>query len=156
MDNKNRETYHHGALIEALLDLALKKLADGIPLQKISVRALAAELGETKGAPRRHFATSDDLRASLAHEGFVMLNQHLQTEGGQELSHLGAEYIRFAVKHPQIYKAMFYFPSNQHYRFPELQRSAGEAYGILVSSVQKQKNGTSQSSLEVNEAAIGD
>jgi len=45
-------SYHHGALKETLLNSALDKLSAGQAVTEISIRALAAEAGVSKPAPR--------------------------------------------------------------------------------------------------------
>jgi AcrR family transcriptional regulator len=59
-----KPNYHHGSLRDALLDAALVRLqADGIA--KLSLRALAADVGVSPTAVYRHFEDKLALLAPL-------------------------------------------------------------------------------------------
>lgn len=131
MDSKRKEGYHHGALREALINRALDKLAAGTRVTELSVRALAAELGVSKGAPYRHFPSADTFIAALAAHGFSRLSAAMRATPGRTLSAIGTIYVRFAAAHPELYRAMFYFPADQIVAFPELARAADEAFHLL-------------------------
>ena len=135
MDSKRKDGYHHGALRVALIDLALEKLASGTRVTELSVRALAAELGVSKGAPYRHFPSADTFIAALAAHGFSRLSAAMSATPARTLSAIGTIYVRFAAAHPELYRAMFYFPADQLVAFPELARAADEAFHLLTEAI---------------------
>jgi AcrR family transcriptional regulator len=64
-----KPNYHHGSLRDALLDAALVRLqADGVA--KLSLRALAADVGVSPTAVYRHFEDKSALLATIASDGF--------------------------------------------------------------------------------------
>ena len=67
-------SYHHGNLRTALLEKAKEHLIEKGP-DKISLRALAREIGVSQTAPYRHFPDKTMLLAALAAEGFKQLFQ---------------------------------------------------------------------------------
>jgi AcrR family transcriptional regulator len=119
-----KDTYHHGALREALLGEALATLEkDG--LQGLSLRGLAEAAGVSKTAPYRHFASKRDLMVTLAAEGFREFADKLEkavadAEGEgvpvsgaepsdqlSEISALSQAYLSFAKERPALYRLMF-------------------------------------------------
>ena len=66
---EKKADYHHGDLKRALIETAVKAIArHGV--DAVSLRELAARAGVTPGAPYHHFASRDELLASIAEEGF--------------------------------------------------------------------------------------
>lgn len=109
---RERATYHHGALREALLDGAREMLADG-GLDSFSLSALARRLGVSTAAPYRHFADRDALLDALCVEGYGLFGAALDRAAGtardpRELLHaLGVAYLTFAREHPAVFGIMF-------------------------------------------------
>ncbi len=114
--SKKMGSYHHGDLRRALLEwgLALLEEADGADL---ALRKLARLAGVSPGAVYRHFANKEDLLVALAVEGFDRLNgeqasayrDHLQ-ESGSTLEAFragGLAYVKFALRHPALFRLMF-------------------------------------------------
>lgn len=130
--------YHHGALRQALISLALNHLTAGERVEDLSVRGLAQEAGVSKGAPRRHFPTADHLIAAVADHGFSLLNKELAD--AVSLEDLGYRYVAFALQHRQLYRAMFFFPREELGRFPSLAREAEAAYGYLIDHVRRHRS----------------
>jgi AcrR family transcriptional regulator len=131
--------YHHGALRQTLIALALHHLeANNERIEDLSVRALAQEAGVSKGAPRRHFPTADDLVAAVAEHGFSLLNRELPDAA--DLADLGYRYVAFALHHRQLYRAMFFFPREKLGRFPSLAKEAELAYASLTDHVRNHRS----------------
>lgn len=145
-------SYHHGALKETLLNSALDKLAAGQSVTEISIRALAAEAGVSKGAPRRHFASADDLIAALAERGFQQLTAQMDALKDADLTALGVIYVRFALDHPQLYRSMFHFPREQAARFPGLVAASGDTYQRLRRVIEQRPQ--RQSALSDDQASL--
>ncbi len=67
-----RATYHHGDLRRALLDTALRLIAERGP-EGFSLREAAREVGVSPAAAYRHFADKPELLAALAADGHGLL-----------------------------------------------------------------------------------
>jgi AcrR family transcriptional regulator len=130
----HRSSYHHGRLRDALVERAMASLETGARPEQLSVRALAADLGVSPAAPYRHFATHDALVAAVATRGFEQLLAALDP-AGDDLERLGAAYLRFAVTHPQLYRAMFHLPRDRIVDHPGLADASARAYGRLRAAV---------------------
>ena len=132
----SKSGYHRGNLRYQLVELAVKRLDQGERVTDLKIRSLAAELGVSPGAPYRHFEDADSLIAAVAEWGFDLLAQTLRRVEPGDLPGLGAAYLDFALRHPQLYHALFHFPREDLRRFPDLAERAAEAVGILVRTVQ--------------------
>ncbi|MGJ4931810.1 TetR/AcrR family transcriptional regulator [Bradyrhizobium sp. HKCCYLS2038] len=107
-----RRPYHHGDLKRALISVATDLLEqDGA--EALSFRAVARVAGVSQSAPYNHFASKEDLLATVAEAGFLALTaaQNEAAADGSDaedrLTSLGLDYIRFATMHPQLYRLMF-------------------------------------------------
>lgn len=70
--SEGRDSYHHGELQEALLDVATAHVRrDGA--HALSLRAVAREVGVDIAAVYRHFKGKDDLLLAVARRGFAAL-----------------------------------------------------------------------------------
>jgi len=105
-------TYHHGDLRAALVDRALH-VVESHGHEAVSLRALAEELGVSRGAPYRHFAERDYLLADVAASGFERLHafagaaapQHMSAK--ERLVHAAQQFLRFVDTHPQLFRLMY-------------------------------------------------
>ncbi|MBU2712637.1 TetR/AcrR family transcriptional regulator [Zooshikella harenae] len=137
-----KPTYHHGNLKAALLSVALDHVRQ-YGADKISLRALARDLGVSQTAPYRHFADKDALLAELAAEGFNLLAQALQpaTQTAQHdpvsaMEQAGASYVKFALTHPEHYRLMF---GSAHFHdrcFPGLDRTTEQSYDAILQIIE--------------------
>ncbi len=135
-----------------MTELAFEKLKEGVAIQDIKLRALAAEIGVSKDAPRKHFATSKAFIAALAAIGFDNLRKELESSSAKGLAHLGVSYIKFVERNLGLYKTMFYFPAEQHKNYPDLEQASQRAFKVLSSAVQG--NLTGASGLSSSEGAL--
>ena len=131
--NKPDRAYHHGDLRNALIEAGLAAL-EAHDASELSLRALARELGVSANAVYRHFADKDALLSALAAEGFRRFarEQHeARTQVQADPVATGLGYIRFAQRHPALFRLMFG-------RFTracdnaELQEAALAAFGQLL------------------------
>ena len=120
-------TYHHGDLRAALLQSA-GELLEEQGLAALSVREAARRAGVSHNAPYRHFPDRDALLAGLAAEGFRMLGDAMQGNGGRER---GEAYVGFALAHPNRFRLMF-GGRIEIGRHPELRAAASRTYEGLV------------------------
>jgi AcrR family transcriptional regulator len=105
--------YHHPNLRQALLDQALRMIAErGGP--HFSLRELAGEVGATHPSVYRHFADRSALLDALSAAGFERLATYqtqaltLAAPGPLErLVALGIAYVRFAIENPGFFALLF-------------------------------------------------
>jgi AcrR family transcriptional regulator len=104
--------YHHGDLKRALTEAARSLLEHDGP-EAISFRAIARAAGVSQTAPYNHFQSKEDLLATVAAAGFRELEQSqfaaaaAARSGRDRLAALARDYVRFALKRPQLYRLMF-------------------------------------------------
>lgn len=106
-----KQTYHHRALRQALLDAA-ERILDRDGIGALTLRAAAREAGVSHGAPAHHFGDLGGLLTELAASGFHRLRTSVEvktngTEGIEYVRELGRGYIQFARSHPGIFLLMF-------------------------------------------------
>ena len=78
MRAKRKADYHHGHLRRALIETAVKTIAQR-GVDALSLRELAAQAGVSPGAPYHHFPNRSELLAAIAEEGFTRLEAQLVT-----------------------------------------------------------------------------
>lgn len=107
-----REAYHHGDLHAALVRAALQVVVRHGP-DRVSLRALARQVGVSPRAPYRHFPTKEALLAAVATEAFQRYEERLDAAvalaGPDPLERFNARgraYVAFAVEHPALFRAM--------------------------------------------------
>lgn len=107
------ETYHHGALRQALIQAAVEQLqAHG--LEALSLRGLARVVGVSHNAPYMHFADKEALLAAISTQGWTLLaaeiDRALSAVGDDWLARLhavGWAYVAFVLAHPGHAEVMF-------------------------------------------------
>lgn len=111
--NWKRRGYHHGNLREALIDAALRLIAEKGPAG-FTFAEVARAAGVTPAAPYRHYRDRDALMADVAKRGYEAFALGLRTAWDEgrptpevALRRLGAAYLAFAREQPSAYAAMF-------------------------------------------------
>ena len=128
--------YHHGDLRNALLDAA-RKILEEETLAQLSLRAVARRAGVSHAAPYRHFPNHEALLVELAVEGFVELKDEIVAAGTQtgaesdRIASIGAAYMRFVVRRPELTSLMFGPQLPNRDAFPEL-GTAADAIGAAI------------------------
>ena len=107
----NRKHYHVGNLESQLIDQA-KKMLEEVGPDKLSIRAIAEQLGVSATAVYHHFANKDELISHLAAEGFnqlekVLVQCQVNVENQNKMQILSRTYMLFAFDHPAMYQLMF-------------------------------------------------
>ncbi|MFF6841399.1 TetR/AcrR family transcriptional regulator [Streptomyces tanashiensis] len=107
-------TYHHGDLRVACLRAA-RELLEEDGSAGLSLRAVARRAGVSATAPYRHYADRDALVSAVAAEGYRELAQHLAAahpapSTPEDLAAVAVVYVRFALDHPALFRAMFAEP----------------------------------------------
>lgn len=136
----NKSKYHHGDLRRALIDAAVKLIADQ-GLDALTLREVAQQVGVSRMAPYRHFADKSALLAAVAEEGFRALEQQLiqasqaQTDPLETLQAIGVAYIRYAINHAAHYRVMFGTEIADKQSYPALLQVARDTFGVLVQTL---------------------
>lgn len=114
-----RPRYHHGDLRNALLQTALRLVAEKGP-ESFSLREAARSVGVSPAAAYRHFADKATLLGALAEDGHARLaaamERGLEELGGRRgtkaraiaaVEAIAGGYVEFAVSHPAHFRVMF-------------------------------------------------
>ncbi|KDR63764.1 TetR/AcrR family transcriptional regulator [Streptomyces albidoflavus] len=106
--------YHHGDLRAACLRAA-RELLEEDGSAGLSLRAVARRAGVSATAPYRHYADREALVSAVAAEGYRELAEHLAgahpaPSTPDELAAVAVAYVRFALDHPALFRAMFAEP----------------------------------------------
>jgi AcrR family transcriptional regulator len=136
---RRRKPYHHGNLREALLEAAIRLIAEVGPTA-FTLREVARRAGVSHNAPYRHFRDRDDLMAAVAAQGFrelteAMLEAAEQQSGALDrLKRAGLGYVTFALHRPEHFTVMFDAPISKR-KHPDSAAAAEEAFGTLLGLV---------------------
>ncbi|HEY8593712.1 MAG TPA: TetR/AcrR family transcriptional regulator [Devosiaceae bacterium] len=133
---RGRRSYHHGNLRQALIEAALKLIADH-GTEGVTLSEAARMAGVSPAAFYRHFKDRTGLIAAVAHRGFAEFADGLERawDNGrgtpmQALERIGAAYLDFARRKPAYFAAMFE-AGIDHGADPELSRESDRALGVL-------------------------
>jgi AcrR family transcriptional regulator len=134
-----RPPYHHGNLRQALLEGAVRVIAELGP-SSFTLREVARRAGVSHNAPYRHFRDKDALLAAVAAQGFRELKRSMleagerQSNALEKLKQSGIAYVAFAVRRPEHFTAMFDAPVISS-KEPEYLQASQEAFQTLVSYI---------------------
>ncbi|MEL6362440.1 MAG: TetR/AcrR family transcriptional regulator [Pseudomonadota bacterium] len=120
----DKAAYHHGNLRKALLEEAVTTIeAQGV--EALSMRQLAASLGVSHAAPRRHFESKGDLLSAIVTDAYTELTEavfaHADDPALSRLERLNAM-SRTAIDWALANRAKFQVMTN-----PDVSRFADEA-----------------------------
>jgi AcrR family transcriptional regulator len=154
---KRPETYHHGALREALLAAAERILGrEGI--QGLTLRAAAREAGVSHAAPKNHFGDLSGLLSELAAIGFGRFAATMQAgvrDGdppAARMAAIGRGYVAFARAHPGLFLLMFRSERLDPSR-PALRAAIDTSSRVLSGAVGAARGETLQAALTLPQAA---
>ena len=110
-------SYHHGALAEAMVDEALREVREVGP-NEVSLRRIATTLGVSPSAAYNHFADKDALLHQVGECGHNDLDERMaaaiaEHRGDSDAAAvarfraLGAAYVEFAVEDPNLFRLTF-------------------------------------------------
>jgi AcrR family transcriptional regulator len=135
-DSSTRRGYHHGNLREALIDAAMKLIADRGP-EGVTLTEAARMAGVSAAAPYRHFRDRSSLMSAVAIQGFAAFADTLERawddgKGGPlaALQRIGRAYLAFARREPAYFAAMFE-AGIDHGSDPTLSRQSDRAFGVV-------------------------
>ena len=132
--------YHHGDLRRALIQAALRQVSAKGP-HAFTLRQSARMAGVTHAAAYRHFPDRAALLAAVAEQGFRMLRASIlrgrprSSNPLKRFQQTGIAYVRFAVRHPEYFRAMFSSEA-EGARSASLQKAKDEAFGLVVAGVE--------------------
>lgn len=135
------KSYHHGNLREALLQSAIRLIAQVGPTA-FTLREVARRAGVSHNAPYRHFHDKDDLLAAVATQGYIELTDAMTAAAERQstplnrLKQAGLAYVSFALRRPEHFTVMFDAPSAKQQR-PDAAEAAKRAFATLVGLVQE-------------------
>jgi AcrR family transcriptional regulator len=138
---QQKDAYHHGdlkrALITAALQLVTEKGPKGFTLSEAARRA-----GVSNAAPYRHFASREDLLATIALQGFEDLRKALAAvetmpDPVARVVALGGVYVRWAVEHSAHYEVMFGKEARGFESGGWLAAAGHRAFDVLVEAIQE-------------------
>ena len=132
--------YHHGALRDALLEVAERVLErDG--LAGLTLRAVAREAGVSHAAPTHHFGDLTGLVSELAAIGFRQFNTAMVAAGAaggpsllEKAMARARAYVAYARAHPGMYGLMFRTERLDMTR-PSLCEAANAAFAGLAGAI---------------------
>ena len=137
-----KQGYHHGNLRQALVEAALRLIAERGPTG-FTLSEAAKDAGVTPAAVYRHFAGREDLIAECARQGYAIFADVMEHAwaGGKPsaLAAFGATgraYLAFARKFPGHYMAMFESGLSPN-RSPELAAGAARAEGVILRATEE-------------------
>ena len=133
-----RSTYHHGDLREALVAAAVKLIGEFGP-RGFSMSQACRAAAVSPSALYRHYASKEAVLAEVARRGFVALaavavpapaGRLSASAAAARLVGAGRAYVRFAVDHPAVFRAMFGSGIDKA-AFPDLMAAADAASAVL-------------------------
>jgi AcrR family transcriptional regulator len=131
--------YHHGHLREALLQAAIRLIAEVGPAG-FTLREVARRADVSHNAPYRHFADREELLAAVAAQGFRELDEAMwnavrhQRSSLPRLKRAGLAYVEFALRRPEHFTVMFDAAVSEH-KTPDSAQAAEQAFGTLLGLV---------------------
>jgi AcrR family transcriptional regulator len=137
---KRAKPYHHGDLRAALIDGAVKLIAER-GVRRFSLAELSRRLGVTVAAPYRHFVNRDELLAAVAVRALHAFGEALAAQSPetdppeQRLAAMAACYVRFAAEQPALFGVVFGIGLDKKKRHPELRQAYENVEGVLEACV---------------------
>ena len=132
MEQPVKKSYRHGNVPNALR-AAARTILDEDGAHAVGLREMAQFVGVSATAAYRHFASKEDLLASVAAEGFRELSAAMEaaTKGPNPLLELGLAYVDFALQKRGLFRLMFGPILAQRAKYPQLGEAAEEAFRVL-------------------------
>jgi len=158
--DKKQSRYHHGDLRHGLIERGRSSLKEG-GVAKLSLRAVAADLGVSHAAAYHHFKNKDDLLTAIAVATFAELERYQRKilekpykDSIKRLQALAAAYIDFALSYPDEFRLMFSPQLRSDKVRTEVEEAGRRVYQLLIGAVQDIKDEGTVLSTDVEQAAI--
>ena len=132
MEKPAMRPYRHGNVPNAMR-AAAQAILDEEGVDAVGLREAARRVGVSATAAYRHFASKDDLLASVAAEGFRELSAALgeALKGSDPLMGLGLAYVEFALRKKGLFRLMFGPLLVDRARYPGLNDAAGATMALI-------------------------
>jgi len=113
----SRPSYHHGALAEALVDVAVGQVRTQ-GSERVTLRGVAQAVGVSPSAAYNHFADKDDLLRAVGACGLAALDERMTRvlaahpaytadAARARFSGLGRAYLAFAIEETHLFQLTF-------------------------------------------------
>lgn len=144
MDSPAHRPYRHGDLPNAMRSAA-RAILDEAGLDNVGLRETARRVGVSATAAYRHFASKEDLLASVATEGFRELHDQMEAARDERapLSSLGLAYVDFAQQKRGLFRLMFGPVLAERAKYPQLDEAARATFGLLERAADEESEGLS-------------
>lgn len=135
------KTYHHGDLRHAMLD-AVAAVVREHGIAQVSLREVARRVGVSHTAAIHHFGNKAGLLTAFAAQGYVEMAESVLAslsaarpkDGPAMLEAGGRGYVKFAVRDPERFQAMFQLDQlNRH--DPHFVEARDAAYSLLTRAI---------------------
>jgi AcrR family transcriptional regulator len=130
-------------LRQKVLNASLALIEEG-GLDRLSMREVARKAGVSHQAPYHYFADREAILASIAAEGFAMLQQDLArsleriaVSRNGAIEAVARAYVDFALRYPGYFRVMFRTDAVPIEKYPEALANADAAFGVLVQVIDK-------------------
>lgn len=139
-DTQTKQSYHHGNVKEALVQAAVK-LLESEPVQNLSLRRLAKEVGITPTAVYNHFSDKDALVVAIKLEAFEHFNQYILTHCAGEdepenvLVELGVAYYLYSRQYSSKFDVLFNYEVPLEANTEELIQTACQGQELLMNLI---------------------
>lgn len=136
MEHSLDHRYHHGNVRQALVDAAMA-LMSREPLDQLSLRRLAREVGVTPSAVYNHFPDKGALLLAVRARAFTELNDYFDSvcdpaiDPEDGLLQMCLAYYRFAESNPTQFSILFGDTAPVQENSPDLQRLSCRTIGRL-------------------------
>src|SRR5271166_4274128 len=132
MDTPVRRPYRHGNLPNAMRAAARAILDEGGP-ESVGLRETARRVGVSATAAYRHFASKEELLASVAAEGFRELTAEMEAalNGHEALKRIGLAYVEFALRKRGLFRLMFGPILVERAKYPVLNDASRAAIDLM-------------------------
>jgi AcrR family transcriptional regulator len=139
--------YHHGDLRAALVEEAVRAIAEGGP-SVLSLRDVARRVGVSHAAPKHHFGDKAGLLTAVAAEGFRLLGNELREAYDQssDFVDLAVAYVDFALRRRPYFEVMFR-PDLQRTADAELTEARERVQALLYASVSPPREASEEEGL---------
>lgn len=140
-EQQTKQPYHHGNVKEALIQAAVK-LLEAEPVQNLSLRRLAKEVGITPTAVYNHFSDKDALVVAIKLESFEHFNEFIlkHCTGIEDpeviLLELGVAYYQFSKRFPSEFDVLFNYTIPAESNTDELIQTACQGQELLKDVIQ--------------------
>jgi AcrR family transcriptional regulator len=155
---RRAKPYHHGNLREALLEAAIRLIAEVGPTA-FTLREVARRAGVSHNAPYRHFKDRDELMAAVAAQGYGELTKAMiesaapKSEALDRLKYAGLGYVTFALRRPEHFTVMFDAPIPKH-KYPDSAAAAEQAFSTLLGFVKSAQDAARLPSGDLRQMAL--